>query len=112
MHARNSRETLGSLRTQPQAATHPPPDITQKREHDTQQLGGISVGGGYLDGEESEDLRANAGDDVVADGERAVGVGLPHFHELLPKLLTHLHVQGSSESMKGAMVRRSANSRK
>lgn len=51
-------------------------------------------------------MRTNAGDDVVADGERAVGVGLPQFHELLPKLLTHLHVDGSSESVKGMMVHR------
>lgn len=44
----------------------------------------------HLDGKEPEYLRADAGDDVVAHGERAVSVRLPELYELLSKLFAHL----------------------
>lgn len=48
------------------------------------------IDGPHLHGEEPEYLGADAGDDVVTDGEGPVGVCLPQLHELLPELLAHL----------------------
>lgn len=66
------------------------------RRHQSSKLRRIFNGSIYLDGEEPEYLRANARDDVVADGERAVSVGLPELHELLAKLLAHLQRRGGA----------------
>ena len=58
----------------------------------------------YLNREEPEDLRTDAGDNMIADGEGAMSVRLPEVHELLAKLFTDLPNTvriGSSRFQKG-----------